>query len=59
MKPACKHNSRRISKQRLIIELLVVAGTPLAYSILKDFYLDYRWHKIIEGLMEQDETAPQ
>ena len=48
-----------MSKQRLILGLLLVAGTSLAYSVLKDFYLDYRCRKNIEGLTEQAETTPQ
>jgi hypothetical protein len=59
VKAACKHKSMRMRKQRLIVGMLLVAVTPLAYSILKDFYLDYRWLKIIEELTEQDEAGPQ
>jgi hypothetical protein len=48
-----------MSQQRHILVLLLVAITPLAYLILKDIYLDYRWRKIIEELTEQDEAGPQ
>jgi hypothetical protein len=46
-------------KQRLIVVVLLVAGTPLAYSLLKDFYLHYSWRKILEELTERDGAGPQ
>jgi hypothetical protein len=46
-------------KQRLIVVVLLIAGTTFAYSILKDFCLEYRWRRIIEELTEQDWGGPQ